>query len=154
MALTIEHLAARLATGGLRHHLDAAEGVIRVVFVTRRYTSPRLERLAILQLEVTDGGTSCRVSLPRAFAAGRDPAATCLHLCDAVGDVPLARVEHDVSSNMLQLAAHLPVEDAEVTPRQIFALLDAVVEAAEAGQEVVESRGDSDRREPAGREAA
>ena len=153
MALTVGNLAASLAEGGIRHHLDAEAAAIRVVFVTRHYVNPRDERLAIVRLELTDGGNTCRVTLPRAFPAGSEVAATCLALCEAVGDVPLARVEHDATTGTLQLAAETPVEDGSLTPRQIFALLDAIVEAAEAGQLAIEPGG-SEGRAAAPREAA
>jgi len=139
MAMTLGELAEQLTTGGLRHHVDAEEQAIRVVFVTRCYVNSRGERLAILRLEATDGGTSFRVTMPRAFAAGSAVAATCLALCEAVSEVPLARVEPDATSGTLQLAAELPIEDGSVTPRQVFAVLDALVEAAEAGQAAVEA---------------
>jgi len=154
MAMTLGELAEQLTTGGLRHHVDAGEQAIRVVFVTRCYVNPRGERLAILRLEATDGGTSFRVTLPRAFAAGSAVASTCLALCEAVMDVPLARIEHDSVSGTLQLTAEMPVEDGVLTARQVFALLDAVVEAAEAGEIALRGSDGDTSAAARGREAA
>jgi hypothetical protein len=148
MPVTIEMLSQLLASGGVRHHLDSDEGAIRVVFVTRTYLSPRSERLAILRVEAAEGGCLCRVALERAFSGGTRVAATCLAVCEAVAGVPLARVEPDSESRSLRLVAELPVEDGNVTPRQLFALLDAVVEAAEAGQAAIATR------KPRGRDVA
>jgi hypothetical protein len=141
MAVTIGELGELCAAGGLRHHLDAEEGTIRVVFVTRDYVNARGERLAILRIEVVEGGTQCRVVLERAFATGRRAAATCLAICEATGDVPLVKIEHDRASRSLRLAAAMPVEDGAVTARQVCALVDGLVEAAEAGQRALSVRG-------------
>lgn len=151
MPATIDMLSQLLSSAGLRHHVDAEDGMIRVVFVTRHYLSARSERLAILRVEVADGGCLCRVVLERAFATGSDHAGTCLTVCEALGDVPLVRAEPDPQGRSLRLVAELAVEDATPTPRQLFALLDAVVEGAEAGQAAVKSRG---RDATARREAA
>jgi len=154
MAVTIKQLASALAAGGIRHHVDVDDHVIRVVFVTKRYLNPRGERLAILQLEATDGGNTCRASLPRSFPAGSALPDRCLSLCQALADVPLARLEHDPASDTLQLTAELPVEDGELTPRQVFALLDAIVEAAEAGEAALRGSEGDTTAAPCGREAA
>lgn len=134
MAVTLAELAGLCRGGGLRHHLDAEEGVIRVVFVTSDYRNAREERLAIMRIELLEHGTRCRVSLERAFATGRDVAASCLAICEATSDVPFVRLEHDATSRSLRLVAELAVEDAKLTTRQLFALVDSVVDAAERGQ--------------------
>jgi hypothetical protein len=151
MPVTIELVSQLLSSGGIRHHVDTDEQTIRVVFVTRRYLSPRSEHLAILRVEAAEGGSLCRVVLERAFGGGSSTAATCLAICEAIADVPLVRVEHDFQSRSLRLVAELPVEDGTITPRQLFAQLDAVVEAAEAGQAAVVAIG---RDDAACREAA
>lgn len=148
MAVTIGELAELCAAGGLRHHLDAEEGTIRVVFVTRDYVNARGERLAILRIEAVEGGTRCRVVLERAFATGRRAAATCLAICEATGDVPLVRIEHDRASRSLRLVAELAIEDGTVTARQLFALIDGLVEAAEAGQRAIVARGGGSQEPP------
>lgn len=137
MPVALENLSKLLISGGVRHHLDADEHAIRVAFVTQRYRNARAEQLAILRIEATDGGCLCRVTLERAFTGGPRVAARCLALCEAVGSVPLARIERDATGDGFRLVAELPVEDGAVTPRQLFALLDAVVAAAEAGQAVM-----------------
>lgn len=134
MAVTIGELAGLCEAGGLRHHLDAEQGVIRIVLVTRCYCNARGEQLAIIQLEAADRGTRVRVALERAFATEGSPAGTCLTICHATSDVPFVRVEHDEPSRSLRLVAEMPVEDASVSTRQLFALVDHVVAAAEAGQ--------------------
>lgn len=152
MAVTLTQLAGLCRGGGLRHHLDAEEGVIRVVFVTRDYRNARQERLAIVQIESLEHGTRCRVCIERAFATGRDVAATCLAICAAASDVPFVRLEHDATSDSLRLVAELAVEDAAVTTRQLFALVDSVVEAAERGQRAQAAA--TYRRAPPGYDAA
>jgi len=154
MAVTIEMLSHLLAAGGVRHHLDQDDQAIRVVFVTRQYLSPRSERLAILRVEAAEGGSLCRVVLERAFVGGPRAAARCLAICEALGRVPLAWVEHDSERRSLRLLAELPVEDGDLTPRQLFALLDAVIEGAEAGQAAVAAREPRGHTEAAPREAA
>jgi hypothetical protein len=134
MPVTIETLSQQLSAGGVRHHMDVEEQAIRVVFVTRRYVSPRSEKLAIIRVTAAEKGTLCRVALERAFMGGPRMADTCLAVCEALAGVPLVRVEHDATCDWLRLAAELPVEDGELTLRQAFALLDAVVAGAEAGQ--------------------
>lgn len=140
MAVTIDELATLCGVAGLRHHLDAEEGVVRVVLVTKCYVNPRAERLAIMRIEAAEAGTRCRVALERAFALERRAAATCLALCRATSDVPLVRLEHDEASRSLRLVAEMPIEDGQVTPRQLCALIDGVVAAAEAGQQALATR--------------
>lgn len=148
MPVTIQDLSSLLGSGGIRHHVDETERSIRVVIVTRRYRNPRAEGLAILRIDAADEGNRCRVSLDRAFAPARRVAALCLDLCRALADVPLATVAYDAATRAVQLRAEVPVEDGSITPRQLFALLDAVVEAAEAGQAAIEAC------RPAARDAA
>jgi hypothetical protein len=153
MAVTIGDLATLCVAGGLRHHVDAEEETIRVVFVTRDYVNARGERLAILRIETAEHGRRCRVVLDRAFATGRRAAAICLAACDATRDVPLVRLEHDATSRSLRLVAEMPVEDGTVTARQLFALVDHVVEAAEAAHPTtLAARGGGSK--PSPREAA
>jgi hypothetical protein len=153
MAVTIGDLASLCVAGGLRHHVDAEEETIRVVFVTRDYVNARGERLAILRIEAVAGGTRCRVVLERAFATGRRAAAIYLAACDATRDVPLIRLEHDATSRSLRLVAEMPVEDGTVTARQLFALVDHVIEAAEAAYSMtLAARGGGSK--PSPREAA
>lgn len=149
MVVTIRRLSALLTATGIRHHVDREEDSIRMLFATTHYVSPRGERLAIVRVSVADRGHRCRVSLERAFAAGRDAAATCLALCRGLDDVPLARVEHDAAGRSFRLVAELPlVDDGDLTAAHLCTLLDAVVAAAESGQAAI---GDCAR---VGREAA
>lgn len=136
MAVTLGELAALCRSGGLRHHHDAAEGVILIVLVTRDYRNARDELLAIVRISTPESGTRCRVELERAFATGRDAAATCLAICEATHDVPFVRLEHDATTRSLRLVAELAIEDGTLTRRQFFALIDCVVEAAERGERV------------------
>jgi hypothetical protein len=140
MAVTVGEFAKLCAAGGLRHHHDAQEGVVRVVLVTKCYVNPRGERLAIVRIEAADAGARCRVVLERAFAGGQRPAATCLAVCQATSDVPFVRIEHDQASRCLRLVAGLPIEDGQVTARQLFALVDGIVAAAEAGHRALAAR--------------
>lgn len=137
MPVTTGHLASLLASSGIRHHADVEQGVIRVVLVTRRYLNLRSERLAILEVRAIDAGNRCRVSLAPAFRAGRLVAEDCVTLCGAAGAV--VAVEPDEGSGLLSLAAEMPIEDGTVTARQLAALIDAVVAAAEAGQAAIAS---------------
>ncbi|MFM8413256.1 MAG: hypothetical protein ACKOCX_00870 [Planctomycetota bacterium] len=140
MLVTTRHLSSLLAASGIRHHVDREEDSIRVVFVTTGYVNPRAERLAILRVEVADRGRRCRVTLDRAFAAGRSAAATCLALCRGLGEVPFARVELDAPGRAFRLVAEMPMEDGGLTAGQLCTLLDSVVAAAEAGQAVLGTR--------------
>jgi hypothetical protein len=140
MAVTIGDLARLCLRGGLRHHLDAEEEAIRVVLVTKSYLNARRERLAIIRIEVAEAGGRCRVVLERAFAGGRNPAATCLRICRAMSDVPFVRLEPDDASRSLRLVAEMPIEDGQMTTRQLCGLIDGVVLAAEAGQQSLAAR--------------
>lgn len=139
MAVTIQGVSALLASGGIRHHVDDEDRSIRVVVVTRRYRNPRSEKLAILRIDTAGAGGRCRVSLDRAYVAARGAAAVCLTLCRAIADVPMAAVAYDPGSKALRLRAEIPVEDGDLAPGQLFALIDAVVEAAETGQVAIEA---------------
>ena len=146
MFVTTRRLSTLLAAAGIRHHHDGEEDSIRAVFLTTQYVSPRAERLAILTLTVVDRGRRCRVVLERAFPAGRNAAATCLELCRVLGDVPLARLEHDTAGRAFRLVAEAAVEDGELTAGQLCALVDAVVSAAERGAAAIVTRPSADRK--------
>jgi hypothetical protein len=132
MPTTLSSCARLLNTHGIRHHLDAEEAAIRLVFVTRHYENPRGEKLAIVRLETPDGGNRLRASIARAFADGGDPAATSLALCRLSADTPLVGVEFDADGDGLRLVAETVVEDATLTKRQVFSVIGRLVEAAEA----------------------
>lgn len=154
MPVTIEMLSQVLSAGGIRHHVDVEEQAIRVIFVTRRYVSPRSEKLAILRVEAADGGGLCRAVLERAFAGGQRATDTCFAICTALAGVPLVRVEPDPKGDAFRLVADLPVADGDPTPGQLCAILDAVVEGAEACQAAIATRSPSQRDVAASRDAA
>lgn len=131
MPMSLLQCAATLTRDGVRHHVDAEEGAIRAVFVTRQYRNPRGERLAIVRIEVPDDGCRCRVSIQRAFAVGPDPAATCLALCRMAADTPLVGIEYDEPAEDLRMVIEAVVEDGELTRLQLLSMVDRVVEAAE-----------------------
>lgn len=135
----LEDFAAALGAAGVRHHVDAGEDMIRLVFVTQRYRNPRGERLAIVQVSLAEGGVRCRAAIERAFVPAGDAAATCLVLCRVAAEHPIVSVHADAGSGDLALVAEMPVEDGAVTTEQLLALVDAVVAAAEAGQAAVEA---------------
>ena len=134
MGMTIGELSAICERAGLRHHLDPEELVIRVVLVTPRYVNARGEPLAILQIEAPDSGNRCRVVLERVCPVGRTPADTWLAAMRCLGDLPFVRLEEDLASHSLRLVAEMPLEDGAVTMRQLCALCDGIVAAAEAVQ--------------------
>lgn len=132
MATSLSQCAKFLAREGVRHHVDAEEGAIRVVFVTRRYRNPRGERLLIVRIETPDEGHRCRVSIPRAFAAGSAPTARLATLCGLAARAPLVGVEFDDHTEDIRIVAEMPVEDARLTQLQLFTVVDRVAAAAEA----------------------
>ncbi|NBW86400.1 MAG: hypothetical protein EBR23_06125 [Planctomycetia bacterium] len=137
MPISLATCAKYLSAESVRHHVDLQEGVIRVVFLTRSYTNPRGEKMAVLRLELPDGGYRCRVTVERAFSTGRSPAATCLTLCRLAAATPLVGVEYDAEAASLRIVAETVVEDGELTRLQLLSMIDRVVEAAEAWQAAV-----------------
>ena len=134
MPFRLSCCAEILAKERVRHHVDAEHNLIRMAFVTRHYRNLRGEKLAIAQIATPDDGRRCRVTIERAFAAGPDAAATCLALCRAASDTPLVGIEFDADCENLRLVAETVVEDGGLTRRQLFSMIDSVVEAAEAWQ--------------------
>ncbi|NCA10219.1 hypothetical protein EBR56_00135 [bacterium] len=130
-----------LAKLGLRHHVDADDGVIRLVFVTREYKNLRGEHLAIVGLETPDDGRRVRACISRAFAPGADPARTCLALCRHAAEIPLVAVEFDADQGDLRLVVETAVEDGTLSASQVAAMVDRLVEAAEAWTPLVAALG-------------
>ena len=128
----LSRCAEILSQERVRHHVDDEHNVIRMVFVTRHYRNLRGEKLAIAQIAAPDDGRRCRVTIERAFAPGRDAAATCLALCRAASDTPLVGIEFDADCENLRLVAETVVEDGGLTRRQLLSMVNSVVEAAEA----------------------
>lgn len=141
MPLTLEQCARLLSEARVRHHVDAEEAVVRLVFVTRQYQNLRGERLAIAQIALPDAGRRCRVTLERAFAVGSDLAADCLALCRAAAATPLVGVECDPECENLRLVVEAAVEDGKLTRRQLLSMVDALIEAAEIWHLAVGSDG-------------
>lgn len=139
MPLNMKCYARLLAEQGLKHHLDVEEEVIRVVHVTRAYRNARSEKLVILSLESPDEGNRLRARISFAFPPGEDPARLCLLLCRLASDTPLVAVEFDSEREDLRLVAEMPVIDGSVTARQLLALIDGLVAAAEEWQVVIDA---------------
>jgi hypothetical protein len=137
MAFSLACCADVLSGQRLRHHVDQEQQVIRLVFVTRSYRNLRGERLLIAQLTTPDEGRRCRIAVERAFAAGPSPEKTCLRLCRAAAETPLVGVEFDADFENVRLVTEVVVEDGSVTQRQLLAMIDAVVGAAECWQAAV-----------------
>jgi hypothetical protein len=132
MSVSLSQCAGFLAREGVRHHVDHEQSVIRIVFVTRNYRNLRGEKLLVLSLEAPDEGHRCRVSIPRAFAADGDVAATCLSLCRLAADTPLVSAEFDADFEDLRMVVETVVEDGGLTSLQVLSMVDRLVEAAEA----------------------
>ena len=132
MATSLRTCAKFLAREGVRHHVDEDDAAIRVVLVTRRYRNLRGERLLIVRIKTPDDGHRCRVSIPRAFAVGPDPAATVARLCRLSAETPFVAVEYDAHTEDVRLVAEMPIEDGRLTQLQLLTLVDRVVAAAEA----------------------
>jgi hypothetical protein len=139
MPTSLAACARLLAKLGLRHHVDADDGVIRLVFVTRGYKNLRGEYLAVVGLETPDDGRRVRACICRAFAPGADPARTCLALCRLAAEIPLVAVEFDADQGDLRLVVETAVEDGTLSASQVAAMVDRLVEAAEAWAPLVAS---------------
>lgn len=139
MPTSITACARLLAKLGLRHHVDADGGVIWLVFVTREYKNLRGEHLAVVGLETPDDGQRVRAWISRAFAPGDDPARICLTLCRHAAEIPLVAVEFDADQADLRLVVEAAVEEGSLSASQLAAMIDRIVEAAEAWAPVVAS---------------
>jgi hypothetical protein len=132
MPTSIADCAHLLAEQGLRHHVDAEEAVIRLVFVTQQYRNLRGEKLIVMSIEAPDDGQRVRVCIARAFAVDTDPAAVCLAACRLAADTPLVAVEFDADFSDLRLVVETAVEDGSLSQIQLVSMIDRLVEAAEA----------------------
>jgi len=132
MPTSLSACARYLSEDGVRHHVDADDHTIRLVFVTRFYENPRGERLAIVRLETPDGGRRLRASIARAFVDADDPSTACVACCRLAADTPLVGVEYDADGEGLRLVAEAAVEDGRFTKRQLLATIDRLVDAVEA----------------------
>ncbi len=139
MPLNMRRYAQLLAEQGLKHHLDAEEGVLRMLLVTRVYRNARGENVLILTVDAPDDGDRLRARIAFAFPPGDDPARLCLLLCRLTAETPLVAVEFDAEREDLALVAEMPVIDGSVTVRQLLALVNGLVAAAEECQIVIDA---------------
>ena len=146
MATNLSRCAAMLSRARIRHHVDAEESVIRLVFVTRHYRNLRGEKLLIAMLETPDDGRRCRVAVRRAFAADGDVAATCLAMCRLAADTPLVSVEFDADCEDLRMVVETTVEDGELSTAQLMAMIDGLVGAADCWAQAIEGEWTAPRR--------
>ena len=140
MPTSISECSALLADGGIRHHVDAEQEVIRVAFVSRRYRNLRGEKLIVIAIESRDGGRRCRASIQRVFPVATDAASLCIELCRLAADVPFVAVEFAAASDNLCLVADIPIEDGSLTSQQLMAMLARLVDAAEEWTVALDSR--------------
>lgn len=127
----IHHLSALLATHGLRHHVDDEELVIRIVLPMRRYLSLRREPLAVVRIEITDMGQTCRASIAPGFRPEGSLAAACLAIAGGLIDCSCVAVHHAAGSDTLDLVAAMPFDSASVTADQLCVLIDHLGAAAD-----------------------
>lgn len=119
MAVGIDDLAALLGACGMRHHVDAEQGVIRVVFVTETYRNLRDERLAIVTLATPEEGRIVRGTIEWAFACGGDAPRACEQFCRMAADTPLVGVEYDADGDNVRMVVESCLEDATATSQQV-----------------------------------
>lgn len=146
MPISLSCCAEFLASEGVRHHVDAEQGAIRVVFVTRQYRNARGEHLAIVRLDTPDEGYRCRVTIDRAFAVADDSAAIIPRLCQLAAETPLVGVEFDAEAGNLRMVVETAVEDGTLTGLQLLSMVDRIVEAAEAWHEALAAAATADDR--------
>lgn len=130
MAVRLEDVAALLRHCSVRHHVDAEQGVIRVVFVTEAYRNLRDERLAIVTLATPEQGGTVRGTIERAFATGSDVSRACEQFCRMAADTPLVGVEYDPDGDNLRMVVESSIEDAAAS-QQVLSMLGRLVLAAE-----------------------
>jgi hypothetical protein len=131
MPITLAECSQMLSAEGVRHHIDAQQGVIRAVFVTRLYHNLRGERLAVMQIETPDHGQRFRIVIPRAFAVEGDIAAACLTACRLAADTPLVGIEYDADFEDLRMVVEAAVNDGELTSQQVLSMVDQLVAAVD-----------------------
>lgn len=131
LAARIEDLATLLGACGMRHHADAEQGVIRVVFVTETYRNLRDEQLAIVTLATPEEGRIVRGTIEWAFACGGDAPRACEQFCRMAADTPLVGVEYDPDGDNLRMVVESCLEDAAATSQQVLSMLGRLVSAAE-----------------------
>lgn len=131
MAVRIERVSALLERRGVRHHFDAEQGVVRLIFVTDTYRNLRKERLVVVTLATPAAGRILRGTIDRAFAVAEEAVQACGFFCRLAADTPLVAVEYDVDSATLRMVVESCIEDGRPTERQVLATIARLVEAAE-----------------------
>lgn len=131
MTTTLQECASLLVEQRLSHCTDEEDGVIRLLFTTTAYRNPRDERLAIVTIDAPDEGRRLRASIRHAFSVENDAAGLCLTACRLAAEMPLVGAEYDADDEEFRLVCEMPVEDAVPTRRQLVALVDRLLDAAE-----------------------
>lgn len=131
MTTTLRECASLLTEQRLRHCIDAEDGVIRLLFATTAYRNRRDEPFAIVTIDAPDEGRRLRASIRHAFPVTEDAAGLCLTACRLAAEMPLVGAEYDADDDELRLVCEMPVEDAVPTRRQVVALVDRLLDAAE-----------------------
>lgn len=144
MPLTLEDCAEALQQAGLRHHVDGEQQLIRLVLVTSRYRNRRGEHLAIVTIGVQDDGHRLRLSLERAFEAGRDPAVACLLACRCAAATPLVAAEYDADFDNLRLVTESVVGEQGADSAMLASLVEHLVCAAEVWQVTFDAQRQAD----------
>jgi len=134
MPIVIQQCADALRAAGLRHHVDHAERVIRLIYATVRYRNRRDEHLAIITLSLSEMENVLRLSIERAFDAGPDPAAACLAACRCAAMTPLVAAEYDPDFDNLRFVIDVMIEQDEPLRVPLESLINRLVDAAEVWQ--------------------
>lgn len=136
MATTIEEVVSFLSDEGLRYSHSEGNDYLRTGFTTQKYVDADGEKLLHLVVAVEEQGKFIKIAAPAAYHFHHDGTSfhklalfqTLLQICHMT---KMVQFEYDPDDGDIQAIVEFPVEDADLTRKQLMRAIYTLVDALE-----------------------
>ena len=136
MATTIEEVVSFLSDEGLRYSHSEGNDYLRTGFTTQKYVDADGEKLLHLVVAVEEQGKFIKIAAPAAYHFHHDGTSfhklalfqTLLQICHIT---KMVQFEYDPDDGDIQAIVEFPVEDADLTRKQLMRAIYTLVDALE-----------------------
>lgn len=128
MGTTLDRIAQFLTESDIRFTANQEQSYIQTGFATKVYRTPEGHDVIGLIISLIENGEMLRVVAPRLYVYQDGPNKTavfqaCLMICY---QTKMVQFEYDATDGEIRATVDLPLEDAELTKRQLMRCIGAV----------------------------
>ena len=126
MATTVQAISAMLELRQIEHHMEDKDKIIFGVRMTHRRDSSG-EFGLVLVIQIMEEGEYFKIFAPAAYKTQGPHAGAALAACMQIQwRTQLIQFEYDTRDGEIRPVVEFPLEDAELTPRQLFRCIDGL----------------------------